>query len=494
MMLRSPRLCAVALVGVALASCARPAPQPLPVRPAADSTAIERIVREGLDHSHVAEDLEYLTDVIGPRLAGTPEFRRAAEWTRSRFAAYGADSAWLETWRFGVGWLRGPISVTLLEPQHRPLIAYSWAWSPGTNGPVAGDVVYADARTQSSWSRYAGRLRGAWVLLAPPAPVVNPDAPPLTRADSEQLAAARARARITDEERQFMSMRNRLLAQEDIAGVIQDGAKEFDLLTMSGSPAAISPYPRIVIPNGDYGQLVRLAERGEHTRIEVNIQNAFGRDTLDQWNSVAEIRGGDRANEVVLLGAHLDSWDLGTGATDNGTGSIAVLEAMRILKASGVKPRRTVRFALFGGEEEGLWGSQAYAKQHAPELGRYQAVLVLDNGTGRITGMALQGYNELSELWQQLFRPVSELGPFTVRPGNKGGTDHLSFLPYGVPGFNFDQLTRGYNHTHHSQVDIYDHAVPGDIVQAATVMAATAYELANLPELLPRKVQPGFGR
>jgi hypothetical protein len=255
---------------------------------------------------------------------------------------------------------------------------------------------------------------------------------------------------------------------------------------MSGSPERIYPVPYVVVAHETYAQFHRLLAAGETVRIEANIANTMTADSVMVYNTVAEIRGTERPDEVVLLGAHLDSWDLGTGTTDNATGSIAVLEAARILKAAGVRPKRTIRFALFSGEEEGLYGSEQYAAAHAAELAKFQAVLVLDNGTGRITGMALQGRDELASAWRKMFAPLGELGPFRVRSGNKGGTDHLSFLPYGVPGFNYDQESRGYDHTHHSQVDTFDHAVISDLEQAATVMAATAYELANLPSLLPR--------
>jgi Zn-dependent M28 family amino/carboxypeptidase len=189
---------------------------------------------------------------------------------------------------------------------------------------------------------------------------------------------------------------------------------------------------------------------------------------------------------VVILGAHLDSWDLGTGVTDNGTGSMVVLEAARIIAKSGLKPKRSIRFILFSGEEQGLLGSRAYAAAHENEADSIQAVLVLDNGTGAIAGQALQGRKDLEGLWRQLLAPMARLQADSVRDANKGGTDHLSFLPYGVPGFNFDQLPRGYDHTHHSQSDTYDKAVEGDLKQAAAVMAVTAWELANLRELLPR--------
>lgn len=453
-----------------------------------DSALVARMIGEGMDHSHVAADLEYLTDVIGPRLSGGAGLRRANEWTARKFKEYGTDGAWLEPWTFGVGWERGPMTLRMLHPQQRELLGVSWAWSPGTKGPLAGDVIMMDARSSDDFERrFAGKLRGAWVMMGPAAYIPNPDAPPIDARDSAAAdSARRAQPQLTPEERRFLFTSLSLVAREGAAGVIRDGAKEFALFTMSGSPRAISPLPQIVVANETYAQFQRLLARHEPVRIEADVRNSFTRDTLQVSNTVAEIRGTERPDEVVLLGAHLDSWDVGTGATDNATGSIAVLEAARILAASGVHPRRTIRFVLFGGEEEGLFGSQAYAAAHKSELAKYQAVLVLDNGSGRITGMALQGRDELRDMWQDLFAPISPLGPFAVRSGNKGGTDHLSFIPYGVPGFNYDQLGRGYNHTHHSQVDVYDHTAPGDIAQAATVMAVNAWQLADMPELLPR--------
>jgi carboxypeptidase Q len=414
-----------------------------------DTAIVGRLIREGMQHSHVAQDLEYLADVIGPRLTGSAGMRRANEWTALQFHAYGMDVVRLERWQFGIGWERGPMTVRMLAPQRRELLGASWGWSPGTDGPLAGDVVFVDPRTQDEFDRrFTGKIRGAWVM--------GPGVP--------------------------MS----LLVREGAAGVVRDGAKELGLLTMSGSPSAISPLPQIVVAKEVYAQFQRLLERKERVRIEVDARNTFTRDTLQQFNTVAELRGTERPDEVVLLGAHLDSWDLGTGATDNGAGSITVLEAARILKAAGVRPKRTIRFALFSGEEEGLLGSQAYAQSHEAELAKFQAVLVLDNGTGRITGMALQGHDELANLWTTLFAPLAALGPFAVRSGNKGGTDHLSFIPAGVPSFNYDQLPRGDEHTHHSQVDVFDYAVPADIAQAATVMAVNAWLLADLPQLLAR--------
>jgi Zn-dependent M28 family amino/carboxypeptidase len=248
----------------------------------------------------------------------------------------------------------------------------------------------------------------------------------------------------------------------------------------------VAPLPNLVIAHEDYTLLERQLLAGVIPRLEGRVENAIGRAPVEQWNTVAEIRGAERPGQVVILGAHLDSWDLGTGTTDNGTGSMVVLEAARTLAQSGLKPKRTIRFILFSGEEQGLLGSRAYAAAHAADADSIQAVLVLDNGTGAIRGQALQGRSDLEGLWRSLLSPVASLGADSVRNATKSGTDHLSFLPYGVPGFNFDQLPRGYFHTHHSQSDTYDKAVPDDLKQAAAVMAVTAYELANLPDLLPR--------
>jgi carboxypeptidase Q len=452
---------------------------------AADRAAIDAIVLEGSARSHVAADLAYLTDVIGPRLTASAAMKRANDWTASKFREYGMDSTWLESWRFGRGWERGSIAVRMVAPHARWLHAASWAWAPGTSGPVTGDVVYVNATTREDFNaRFAGRLRGKWVLQRGPVFLWNPDGPQASHADSVNLDSLKRAALLPTTP--FRDSTNAVLANEGIAGLVGAGGKEFGLLNMSGSPARIYPFPYFVVDNETFGQMHRLLANGERVTIEANIQNSFTSDSVIVYNTVAEIRGSERPDEVVLLGAHMDSWDLGTGATDNATGSIAVLEAARILKASGVRPRRTIRFALFSGEEEGLYGSKMYAQAHAAELGKFQAVLVLDNGTGRITGMALQGRNELRDLWRELFAPVAAMGPFHVRAGNKGGTDHLSFVPFGVPSFNYDQESRGYDHTHHSQIDTFDHAVLPDLRQAATVMAATAYELAQLGELLGR--------
>jgi hypothetical protein len=453
-----------------------------------DSSVVQAMVEEGINHSHIAADIEYLSDVIGPRLTGTAAAARANDWTKGKFVEYGVDSAWTESWKFGRGWQRGPMVVDLLAPHRQTLIAASWAWTPGTSGPETGNVEMVDAASQDEFTRrYAGKLRGLWVMTRPPSWVHNFDFGPMTHADSLQLDSVyHAAAAMTDAERRYRRDLPQLLAREGALGMLTDGAKEDGLLTMSGTPLQPYPLPNIVLPHETYAMFARLRAAGQTVTVRADIANTLTVDTLRSENTIAEIRGAEHPEEVVLVGAHLDSWDLATGATDNGAGAIAVLEAARILAAAKVRPARTIRFALFTGEEEGLMGSAAYAQAHASELGQYQAVLVLDNGTGRITGIALQGRRELHDAWASLLAPISPLGPFSIRSANKGGTDHLSFLPYGVPAFNYDQATLGYNHTHHSQVDTYDHVSPSDLAQAATVMAVNAYQWASADTLLAR--------
>ena len=490
----------IALLAIGCISV-RPEPRPTPQAPVAtagpaqttvkwsvDSAVVRSIVAEGMAHSHAGSDLAYLSDVIGPRLTASSGARRANDWTRDKFREYGVDSEWTEAWTFGQGWERGPMTLTMIAPHVQQIFGASWAWAPGTDGPVTGPVVIVDATSPADFAqRFGGRLKGAWVMIRPPVPLTNPDGPTMTHADSLHAdSAIQAWSKLTDDQRKSLARLPALLAAEHSTGLLQDGAKDFGLLTMSGSPHALDPIAHVVIPHETYTMFYRLRQAGQPVALRADITNTLTVDTLTAYNTVAEIRGTEHPDEVVLLGAHLDSWDLGSGTTDNGAGAIAVLEAARILAAMHVRPARTIRFALFTGEEQGLLGSVAYASDHEDELPKFQAVLVLDNGTGRVTGVALQGRNELHDAWNALFAPIASLGPFTVRQASKGGTDHLSFLPYGVPSFNYDQLTRGYNHTHHSQVDTFDHAVPDDLAQAATVMAVNAYELANAPALLAR--------
>ena len=460
-----------------------------------DTAGAGALIDQALTHSEVMQNLAHLSDVIGPRLTGSPAARAANDWTLERFRAYGLD-AHLEAWRFGGTWTRGPMWARMIAPRAHAVTAASWAWAPGTGGrPVRGPVVRIDATTPDSFAASRGKVRGSWVMLRPPALVWNNDGPPMTAADSQHQrdffrnvfapfrdADSTTRARM----QQFGNDLPYLLRRAGALGIVLDAGKEHALLNMSGSPNRVLPLPQIVVAHQDYALFDRLLASGVTPRLEVSVQNTLTTDSVSQWNTVAEIRGMEHPGEVVIVGAHLDSWDLGTGTTDNGTGAMCTLEAARVIAQSGLKPKRTIRFMLFTGEEEGLIGSHKYAEAHAGEADSIQAVIVLDNGTGAITGQALQGRTDLEGLWRAILAPVGRLGADSVVNRNKGGTDHLSFLPYGVPGFNFNQIERGYNHTHHSQSDTYEMALPGDLMQAAAVMAVSAYELANLPGMIPR--------
>jgi hypothetical protein len=462
-----------------------------------DTGGVGAVLDQALNHSEVMQNLAYLSDVIGPRLSGSPAMKKANDWTMARFKDYGLSSH-LESYMFGVTWERGDASLKIVQPFARAITAHSWAWTAGTGGKtLTGEVIRINGTPGDSLNAWLPKVKGKWLMMSEPANIWNPDGPPMTAADSQAAKEAQAKRqaafaqRPTDpkaiqEFRQAAYDRAYRLKAAGALGIITEGSKEFGLMTMSGSPNSVSPLPNLVISHEDYATLDRLIKRGNPPVLAGNVTNTLGTKPVEQFNTIGEIKGSEKPDEVVILGAHLDSWDLGTGVTDNGTGSMVVLEAARAIAQSGVKPKRTIRFILFSGEEEGLLGSLAYAAQHAAEADKIQAVLVLDNGTGMITGQALQGRPEFQQLWVDLLAPVTSLGAKTVRDANKGGTDHLSFIPYGVPGFNFDQETRGYNHTHHSQVDTYDHAVPGDLIQASAVMAVTALQLANLQDLLAR--------
>lgn len=465
----------------------------------APDSRLSTIIQDGLSaQSHVVNDLNYLSDVLGPRLSGSKNLERAQTWVRRKLAEYGTDSVWSEPYSFGRAWSRGSIVLRIVAPYEGFIQGASWGWAPGTSGPEVGDVVLVSSRTERDFAaRYAGRVRGKWVMLFKPYPMVNPDGPALSATDSVALdAQARAVTNVatTDEERAYQRGLRARLAQEGISGILRDASKDYGLLNMSGSPVTQYPYPVIVLPHETYAQLARLSDRREPVRLEATITNSFSRDSIVVLlNTFADLRGRELPNEIVIIAAHLDSWDLGTGATDNGVGVAVVLEAARLIRAAG-RPRRTVRFALFTGEEQGILGSTAYVAAHTRDMKDLQAVLTLDQGTGRITGVALQGREDLRGLWESFLVPLCSLGPFHIQNIEKFGADHVPFAAVGVPAFIPDQEPRGYDHTHHSQIDTFDHIVAADVRQAATVMAAFAFELADMPSRIVHTTPAAAGR
>lgn len=473
----------------------------------AELTEMDKKIVADTVNSELMQNLEYLCDMIGPRVTGSEALKRADDWTAQRFKEYGLENVHLESWSFGVQWTRGEATARLLEPRNFPLTIAQMAWTPGTSGPVRGDVIFVDVKKVEDLSRYVGKLKNAFVLLGPPSdfpavpresPIRLPDTvgPPRQRPRPDSAAMQRFR--------QMAGLRdtiNKVLRQEGVACIIRDAGKDQGLLNMTGSPpnvaraigqptmaAEVPPLTTVFMMHEHYSLLYRLLQRGEKVRMEMNLQCSFGDKPVDAYNTVADIRGTEKPDEMVIIGGHLDSWDLAQGATDNGTGTMAILEVARTLKAIGVKPKRTIRFVMFGGEEQGFLGSRAYVQSHLTDTNKISACLVMDIGSGKLRGIALQGRENVKPIMEGIFAPFKSMGFIDVSLRSQGGTDHLSFERVGIPGFSFIQDPLEYGKTHHSQTDTYDHVSKQDLAQAVIVMASAVLKVADLPDMLPRMV------
>jgi len=493
------------------------AQQPAAVQERLDLSVAQRIRDEGLDRSHVDSLAEYLTDVIGPRLTGSTGMRRADEWVTQTFRQWGLANVALDPWdsTFGRGWERVNYAGRILEPFIEPLSAQPLAWSGSTRGTVTCPVVILEVQDTTQLEQFAGKLKGACVLRGAPR-VIPPEFEPIVRrfsADSLLAPPAPPRApagplaSLTPEQRRerFQQMRavaarvNAWLRGQQPAAILEPSNWTYGILLVQGGPEAgpardsanYEPLPALIVQQEEYGTMYRNVKAGRAVRLELNVQNRFLNDDLRSYNAVAEIPGTDKANEVVMIGGHLDSWHSGTGATDNGAGTVVMMEAMRILKTLNLPLRRTVRIALWSGEEEGLLGSRAWVRKHAAELGLISTYLNVDNGTGRLRGIWDQMDSAAIPIFQEIFAPYQDLGLVAVRHGNTGGTDHLSFVAAGVPGFNYiqDPIEYGFR-THHSNIDTYEHLELDDLKQAATVVAWTVYVLANRDEMMPKGPLP----
>ena len=530
-------------------------PQPPQLDP---NDPIAKIRDEGLNRSQVMQTLSYLSDVIGPRLTASPGMKRANEWTRDTMTKWGLQNAHLEAWGpFGRGWTLKRFSAQVTDPLDIPLIAYPKAWSPGTNGPVSAEVVYFDAKDEADLARFKGQLKGKIVLTAPMREVKAHFETQGTRRDEKNLLALANAPMPRPAGRggfggnrnadmlaalQFAAKKNQFFADEGAALLVDasrgDGGTIFvQSATVPqpfaapnfGAPAANAPrrinaydkdapkiVPQIVIAVEHYNRIARMIQAGEKVKMEANIAVEWQDTDLNGYNTVAEIPGSDPTlkDEIVMLGGHMDSWHAGTGATDNGAGVAVGMEAVRIIQALGLKPRRTIRIALWTGEEEGLLGSRAYVAQHlgkmevpttagtpgggdgatapvlvkGPEYDRLAGYFNLDNGTGKIRGVYLQGNDQIAGLFRQWLAPFRDLGAETLSLSNTGGTDHLSFDAIGLPGFQFIQDEIEYDtRTHHSNMDVFDRIQGDDMKQAATIMAAFVYNTARRDEKLPKK-------
>jgi len=454
-----------------------------------------RILSEVHDHSEAAENLEYISDRIGPRLTGSPQLKQANEYTAEVMKKYGLVNVHLEPWTIAHSWTRGTASARIVAPTEHPLTIASAGWAPGTNGLVRGPVVFFDAKTKDDFAKYKGKLKGAIVIATEPQPLSPPRPEDANAEYVRPMQAPPPPAGQPPAPSPFAALvelgraRNEFFKAEGVAAVLRDSNKPHALLNMTGVGGEkfdIGPIPNAFITGEGYRLIWRLLKHGSVT-VEISMTNSFSDKPVEVYNTVGEIRGSEKPDEVVILGAHLDSWDLGAGSTDNGTGSAAVLEAARALAKSGLKPKRTIRFVLFSGEEEGLVGSAKYVETHKADLDKISAVLVHDTGTGRVLTLGLHDNYQAREIVDQVLGPLSELKLLEPSMVRSFGTDHASFDDVGVPGFWCVQNGAEYSKTHHSQSDTFDKVWKDDLNQGAQVLAAWAYNTAELPDMLPRR-------
>ncbi len=526
--------------------------EPQPAVEKLDLTMYQRVREEEFQHSHIMQYASALTDDIGPRLTGSPNMAKANAWTRDQFTEMGCADVHLDDWgEFGMGWQQMNTWVRMTSPDTAVFIAQATPWSPATDGPVTAPVAYVNIQNESDFNKYRGKLAGKIVLLGEMRPVPPVDEALLTRytdKDLEEIASypvgadgsmsPEMRARLTAYVRRMKLMDKLVpfLGDEKVVAVIRPsrdapdgGGSGGTIFDDNGAAMGRTPYirghemkvPTVVMAIESYGRVYRLLEAHVPVSIQMEVETKFTGDHKHGYDTIAEIPGTDPQlkDQVVMVGGHLDSWIAGTGATDNGAGSLVAMEVMRILTTLHVQPRRTIRVALWSGEEEGLFGSRGYVKEHfgfaplstapdqaalpeflrraagplelKPEQRLISAYFNLDNGSGKIRGVYLQGNAAIAPIFAQWIKPLKDLGVTTLTMRNTGGTDHLSFDAVGIPGFQFiqdwlDYLTR----THHSNMDVYEELRPADLEQAAVVEAIFVYNAAMRDQMLPRKPLP----
>jgi hypothetical protein len=471
------------------------------------------IKTEGLQQSKVMELASYLTDIYGPRLTGSPEFKEGADWAQKTMREWGLSNVHTENFPFGRGWQNRRFTANALTPRAYPLIAYPKAWTPGTKGPASGEATIVTLDNEADFAKYRGKLRGKFVLASQPRDLqarFEPQAERYTDTELDALTRQPASRRPgAPQNAQAQQAFARKVAQfwvdEGVVAVLEPsrGDGGGTLFVQSGGSRNASDPPvaaQVVVAAEQYGRMFRTLEKKVPVTLQMDIDSQFLDADPNGFNIIAELPGTDKADEVVMLGAHFDSWHTGTSATDNTAGSAVMMEAMRILKSSGIRLRRTVRIALWGGEEQGLIGSRAYVKEHfgdpatmqlKPEHARLAGYFNVDNGTGQIRGVYLQGNEAAAPLFEAWMEPFHNMGMKTVTIRNTGGTDHLSFDAVGLPGFQFIQDSVEYNsRTHHSNMDVYERLQPQDMMQNAVIVAAFVAQTANREEKLPRKPLP----
>jgi len=486
-----------------------------------DLTSVYKIKEEGLTNSKVMDIAHHLTDVSGPRLTNSPGLKRAQDWAVSEMKSWGLQNVAIEKWgEFGRGWEVQKSYVAMTAPYYMALIASPKAWTPGTNGPIKGEVVILNATTEDELKQFEGQMTGKIVLFKSEAntdPSFEAEASRMTQEELENTSKqplGGERSRYTPEfiaqyraRRAFANKVSEFLQKEGAALIIRGSrsGKDGTLFTTNGASHDVNADP--VLPelemSPEHANLMsRLIEGGVTVNIEAEIKTRF-LDEVDGYNVVGEIPGTDKLlkDEIVMLGAHLDSWHAGTGATDNAAGSAVMMEVMRIIKQSGLSPKRTIRIALWSGEEQGLYGSKGYVKNHfadpevmklKPEHSKLAGYFNIDNGTGRIRGIYLQGNDAVRPIFKKWFEPFDDMiDNTTITIRNTGGTDHLAFDAVGLPGFQFIQDPIDYStRTHHSNADLYERLIPADLKQISAIVASFVYNTAQRDQKLPRKPLP----
>jgi len=501
-----------------------------------DLEMVGKIRQEAFHRSQVTDTLQHLTEQIGPRLTNSPNMAKANAWTKGKFSEWGLANVHDEAFAdFGRGWEFSSASVDLLAPRTAPLHAVPKAWTPGTNGPVEGEAIALTLKTKADLDKYKGKLRGKIALLSERRDYEPDTEPASKRYDEAGLnellnfsmpasGGAQAKAKRLKEYRERTELAkatNQFLIDEGAVAALSISGWNDGILRVGagGSRKAGESVgvPELVVAAEHYNPLLRALERKETVRLRLNSDARFTSQANDPgYNTIAELKGSGKADEVVMLGAHMDSWHAGTGASDNGAGVAVMMEAMRILKAVGAKPKRTIRVALWSGEEQGLIGSTDYVSRHfatypeptdpaqkelpsylrdatgtlqkSKDYGKFSAYFNLDNGSGKIRGIYAQENQAVMPIFKAWLAPFNDLGATIVTSRNTGSTDHIPFDRVGLPGFQFvqDRLDYG-SQVHHSDLDTYDHASPDDLKQAAAVIAVFAYQAAMRDEKLPRK-------
>jgi carboxypeptidase Q len=467
-----------------------------------DRAMVEKIKREGLERSRVHRTFAHLVDVIGPRLTATPAYKAAADWSREQLASWGLDDSRLESWEFGRGWQLEQFTLEMVEPRYMPLIGYPEGWSASMPAEVTATPVFVGGKTGDELQAMQSALKGA-ILLAQPvqssfvredrAQPTDPSYTPPPPADGRGRGQGAGRGAAQGAGRGMATQQ--VLRGAGPAVLIRTSRGEHGTMFVLGRDQGENALPSIIMAAEHYNMVVRMMEAGLPVKLRVNLRTKYLDADRNGYNVLAELPGSHATlkNEIVMIGAHLDSWHSAPGATDNADGAAIVLEAMRILSAIGAKPHRTIRVALWGGEEQGLHGSREYVRRHlagdanAAARDRFSVYFNMDPGTGPIYGWFLQGQRNAQAIMDAWLQPFTDMRARKNVPQSIGNTDHLSFTAIGLPGFNPIQDYVDYDvRTHHTNVDTYERVNEADLQQASIIMAAYAYHAAMRAEKMPR--------